>query len=873
MNDNVKTKLQFGLRSTIRRFLVIFLLLAVIIGGILAWVYDREVRNDRAVTEYHEIHSLGDRADMIKKKFQSILADLMYLSERNDLLEMIEGGEADRQEALAGDYRLFSAKRGMYDQIRFLDKTGMEVVRVNFNNGSPSIVPVELLQSKAKRYYFEDTIALERGEVFVSPFDLNIEQGEIEQPLKPMIRFGTPVFDRYGQKRGIVVLNYLGANLINDLKSVADEHGQFILLNSDGFWLAGLAPQDEWAFMFEDKGDRAFGNDFPEAWQRMSASESGQFYNANGMFTYDTVYPLLGSMESSSGASEAITPSTHQMVANQYYWKLISYTSPGILNTVTRAILGRFLLLYAGILAVAAGSSGAIAWTGARRKQAEEALRENEERLSGFMGSATDGFLLFDSELNLVEVNKTALDTWGASREDMVGKNITELSPAIKESGRYDEYMKVMQTGQPFSEEDVATDGRFGETHFSVKAFKAGEGLGLIVTDITEHRKMEKGLIESEEKLKRYLENSPDIICVVGFKGTILYVNKTTERLIGYSREELVGKGFRAFPLLAPENESKPAQWERRGGGEKPTSPDEFELVRKDGTRIWVEITTFPMGEGEQVEVIAIGRDITERKQAEEEKQRMEQQLLLSGRLAAVGELAAGVAHELNNPLAAVQGFAQFLASREDLDETMRSDVETIYKEAKRASRITANLLAFARKHEPEKGLISINGVLEKSVELHEYRMRVNNVVIAAELAPDLPFTMADFYQLQQVFANLITNAEQAMTEANGKGRLVIHTQKVGDTIQITFTDDGPGIPEEDLKRIFDPFFTTKDVGKGTGLGLSICYGIVQEHGGQLSATSKRGKGATFVVELPIVSEDQPASDETGLTKARSEQS
>jgi PAS domain S-box-containing protein len=375
--------------------------------------------------------------------------------------------------------------------------------------------------------------------------------------------------------------------------------------------------------------------------------------------------------------------------------------------------------------------------------------------------------------------------------------------------------------------------------------------------EIKEREKAENALRESEERLKRYLESSPDIICVVDLKGILLYVNKATEELTGYKRSELVGKSFQDLPLLSPEHRSKPTQWVYEGGTQKPTRRDEFEVVRKDGRRAFVEISTFPMGQGWNAEIIAIGRDVTERRHAQEEKAVMEQQVQLSGRLAAVGQLAAGVAHELNNPLAAVQGFAQLLSSRQALDESVRSDVETILREAQRASRITANLLSFARKHEPERESICLNHTVEQSVELHAYRMRVNNVEVSMDLAPDLPKTMGDFHQLQQVFVNIITNAEQAMTEAHGSGKLLIRTRRVGDAILIDFTDDGPGIPEENMKRIFDPFFTTKEVGKGTGLGLSICYGVVEKHDGRMYATSEVGKGTTFSVELPITTQEQ----------------
>jgi len=157
---------------------------------------------------------------------------------------------------------------------------------------------------------------------------------------------------------------------------------------------------------------------------------------------------------------------------------------------------------------------------------------------------------------------------------------------------------------------------------------------------------------------------------------------------------------------------------------------------------------------------------------------------------------------------------------------------------------------------------ICINDVIEESLELHTYRMNVNNIEVVTHLDPDMPFTMADFHQMQQVFVNLIVNAEQAMTETHGGGRLTVRTRTMSNTIQATFTDTGPGIPPDELTKIFDPFFTTKTVGKGTGLGLSICYGIAQAHKGQLYVRSKLGEGTTFVVELPIVSEHEPQDEQ-----------
>ena len=162
------------------------------------------------------------------------------------------------------------------------------------------------------------------------------------------------------------------------------------------------------------------------------------------------------------------------------------------------------------------------------------------------------------------------------------------------------------------------------------------------------------------------------------------------------------------------------------------------------------------------------------------------------------------------------------------------------------------NLLAFARKHAPVKQLVDINSIIEKVLELRAYEQRVSNIKVITQFAPDLPEVMVDYFQLQQVFLNIVINAEYFMIEAHNRGTLTITTERIDNTIKVIFIDDGPGIAEENLGHLFDPFFTTKEVGKGTGLGLSICHGIVTEHGGRIYAESKLGKGATFVVKLPV---------------------
>jgi signal transduction histidine kinase/ActR/RegA family two-component response regulator len=264
----------------------------------------------------------------------------------------------------------------------------------------------------------------------------------------------------------------------------------------------------------------------------------------------------------------------------------------------------------------------------------------------------------------------------------------------------------------------------------------------------------------------------------------------------------------------------------------------------EDGQRRHLAVKALPLG-GFESGVVVVLREVTE-------ERLLQERLMQSEKMASVGQLVSGVAHELNNPLTGIMGFAQLLLTRE-LDERSRHEVETIQGEAERAAKIVQNLLSFARRRKAEKELANLNTLLERVLELRSYDLRLKNIALDLQLDPQLPLTMVDPDHIQQVFFNIVTNAEHAMLEAHGQGHLTVRSSADGGYIRISFTDDGPGLSPENLRRVFDPFFTTKKVGEGTGLGLTIAYGIVEDHGGRMRAESSPGRGATFVAELPVV--------------------
>lgn len=235
-----------------------------------------------------------------------------------------------------------------------------------------------------------------------------------------------------------------------------------------------------------------------------------------------------------------------------------------------------------------------------------------------------------------------------------------------------------------------------------------------------------------------------------------------------------------------------------------------------------------------------------------------QERLIESEKLASLGELISSISHEISNPLTPVIGYTQRLLMQPDLDGRKKQSLDIIHSSAHRVAKIIDKLLLFSKKHEPTREYVDINSILERTIEFRDYQLRLGNIDVIKDLDPELPKTMADPNQLQQVFFNIILNAEQAIDDALGKGQLTVRTRvRQRGIIEISFTDDGPGVPKEILWKIFDPFFTTKSVDRGTGLGLSVSYGIIKGHSGEIYAIGgESGKGATFKIELPILREE-----------------
>ena len=464
---------------------------------------------------------------------------------------------------------------------------------------------------------------------------------------------------------------------------------------------------------------------------------------------------------------------------------------------------------------------------------------------------ATDCVYAMDDGGNIIYANEASFATYGYDRAELLGKNINDLTAGDKDALIPARMARLFEQGEiEFETSHCRRDGSVIPVELRAELITVDDRkvIVCVARDMTERKLAEKVLKRSEERFRTVLEDMDSGYFELDSRGYYVFVNDAMCKILGMSRAEIVAKHFIGFVDPADEAFIHNSRAVIDDVAKKGVTLSGIfgTIVKGDGSKRIIGVSASPMRDAAGLinGVRGITRDITDRR-------KMEQQLLIAGKLASIGELAAGVAHEINNPLTAIMGYAQLLSSDEEVSDRIKPDLEKIYSQSQRAARIVQNLLTFARSYEPAKDVIDINDLIARSLELRSYEHNVADIQVITDLQETLPGVSADDNQIQQVLLNVIINAEQSIAARGKSGTIKILTRLVEEGVRISVIDDGAGIPREILERLFDPFFTTKDVGGGTGLGLSVCHGIVTNHGGRIYAESVVGHGATFVIELP----------------------
>jgi PAS domain S-box-containing protein len=501
-----------------------------------------------------------------------------------------------------------------------------------------------------------------------------------------------------------------------------------------------------------------------------------------------------------------------------------------------------------------------------RTKELEES-REKYRDISRFLNSILDsateyGIMALDFYGRIIEFNKGAEKIFGWKKAEVLNKEKAGIT-LVPENCKRDIQKEMSQRArnEGVCELDMYRIRKNGDrfpVHSTITAIKdpSGKTTGFveIVRDLTRRRSLEKELRETKEFLENIMESSVNGIVTTDLKGKITYVNRAMEEMIKYRREEILGQHISSVYVMGiQEARDIMALLQKDERAEN----YEMKTRTKDG-EILVILNSLFLVRDEDNRVIGtagIFKDITEQKRLEAKLKSAQVRLVEASKMRALGELVAGVAHELNNPLMASQTILHVLLKNLSEDNPERERLELIKKCNNRIERIVEHLREFSRQTEPEFSELDINYPIENALMITGQQLLNHNMVIKKRLAQNLPKIMGDSNQLEQVFLNLISNARDAMDEVTRPKELTIYSYITKDEgvplVAVSVKDSGEGIPEKNLDKVLEPFFSTKPVGKGTGLGLSLCFGIIQAHGGRIEIKSQPGKGTEVTILLP----------------------
>ncbi|AQU05705.1 PAS domain-containing sensor histidine kinase [Dehalococcoides mccartyi] len=474
------------------------------------------------------------------------------------------------------------------------------------------------------------------------------------------------------------------------------------------------------------------------------------------------------------------------------------------------------------------------------RKEAEKQLKFT----SFSVEHTADSVLWVNQSGSIIAANMSACQSLGYTRTELCSLNVININPVCVAERWKTLWVRLKQAINFSLESDMFTKNGQQIPIEVMCNFLEFEGIDYccaVLRDITERKKVDARLLRAAEEWRITFDNISDIVFLLDNDFNIQRANRAFTKTLNCQPQDVLNK--KCYQVL------------HHADCPKVNCPKLIAFNTKKTQRIayfeenidkHFEETIDPIldANGLSMGTVHTIKDVTEH-------HKIAAQLMITDRLASLGELSAGLAHELNNPLTSVIGFSELIQEK-ILPEDLRQDIQIISQEAQRAAEIIRNLLTFARRHEPSKDWVDMNQIIHKVLAICNYGQKVHNIQLITNLDPNLPEIKADYFQMQQVLLNIVINAEYFMTHSHGEGTIVISSHKFNDSIQISIRDDGPGMSENVLNHIFDPFFTTKEVGKGTGLGLSIGHGIITQHGGKLYAESSEGKGATFFIEIPI---------------------
>lgn len=621
------------------RLILIFLPVALLIcgGGYLYYLSQLRFIHQQNKKMEHETVLVG--AVSINRSLEYVLQDVHVLYSNSDFKKMLNVPDKFNMEDVAADWIAFAEAKQNYRKIRWIDENGIERLRINYTGKKAFVVPEAQLQNRRERYFFEDTDALKEGEMYVSPLDLNIEEDRIEEPFAPTIRFGMPVFNSKGEKRGILLLNYDADSMLNRFGQLTSMRGNGAwLVNRNGYWLKGQDASDEFGFMF-DKPELSMGYRYPAAWERIKSADEGQFLTREGLWSFNTVTPLKAGIKTSTGSSKIFSGGQGARDVSAYKWKVVtllplSAYNADLLYWGTKVIglsLGLLALFFLGALLL-------VRLQEMRNKllvhleelveirtedlnRVNAVLTQSEARLKSVFDNIPDLIWLKDKEGVYLACNRVFEDFFGLHEDSIIGKTDAEWHPGEPAETSRAEDVTIIQKDEPIVVEHWGTHARTGKRVFFdvIKApvrTTGGQFIGVlgIARDITRRK-------EDEEKLQLaalVYKNSSEAILITNAKNEILAVNPAFEKITGYSAAEILGKDPKVLSSGRQDKAFYKAMWDALQ--EKGVWRGELWNRKKNGEvyAAWLTINVIYNEDGSVRYYVELSDDFTEKKEAED---------------------------------------------------------------------------------------------------------------------------------------------------------------------------------------------------------------------------------------------------------------
>lgn len=833
-------------------------LLALGLLATLFWLLERNqdtAAMDRIGARERAVVGLG--ADIAAAELRLPVADLPYLADLPALRAWLADASPEALDRLGRSFLTLARHRDTYAKIRLFSAQGAELVRTNGQAGGAELVPQYRLQNKASRYFVQAGLAQPAGAIHVSRFDLNVDDGVIERPFRPMLRFGTPVLSPNGESRGLVTINYLGQRLLDRLAALAlDASGSGLwLLDPEGYWLLGEQPDELWGFMFSESTGARFQDRYSAAWAQIGhagGKDAGQAMVAGDLFTWHRARP--------SGPVENWTLTGPGAAG----WLLVSRVPAA---TLAAAFAGERRLLLAGFAALAAGTlvaALAVAHYRVRRRQAEARVRAGEVQLRGFLESAPDAVVIVDGDGKIRLVNSRTEEWLGYGREELLDQPIELLIPErLRDQHRLHRAgyqaaptARAMGVGQ----ELVARrrDGSELPVEISLSATATGDGnlVTAIIRDVSERRRLERARETALARYRELVDNLPVGIyrSSISEPRRFLEVNPALAALF---EAESVEQLLAVHPARLYRDESVRAEVVEQLKQTGIVSARELVMVTLRGREFDAALSgVIKTGlDGQYVDGAVA--DISARKHSEREVARLHDAVRARAAALEVAnrELEAfsySVSHDLRAPLRAVDGFSRILIQDYGprLDDRGREHLGRVRAAAQHMAALIDDLLKLARVSRAELTLEPVDLSALATEVVAELRRSEPERRVRCLIQPGIQVG-GDVRLLRVVLDNLLSNAWK-FTGPRADAAVEFGADTGADGVVYRVRDNGVGFDMAYADKLFGAFQRLHDAREfsGTGIGLATTQRVIHKHGGRIWADAKVGAGATFYFTL-----------------------